>query len=109
MDDARLPSVVGMSQIEVDPTLVRRTGARLGEAVHVARVVASRRGELSGLAAGAGHAAVADAVETFLSRWAHGLGCLVEDADRLSSMLVDAGRVYVDVETSLARAAGGAP
>jgi hypothetical protein len=96
-----------MSYVEVDPQLVRQSGVRLRDAVAVARVVTGRRGELTGLAADAGHAALSDAVETFVVRWAHGLGCLVDDAERLASMLADAGRVYVDVETSIASAAGG--
>ena len=96
-----------MSYVEVDPQLVRHAGVRLHDAVAVARVVTGRRGELTGLAEDAGHPALSDAVETFLSRWAHGLGCLMDDADRLASMLADAGRVYVDVETSIAAAAGG--
>jgi hypothetical protein len=97
-----------MSYVEVDPQLVRQAGVRLRDAVAAARVVTGRRGELTGLVADAGHAALTGAVETFLSRWAHGLGCLMDDADRLASMLTDAGRVYVDVETSIASAAGGA-
>ena len=96
-----------MSYVEVDPQLVRQAGVRLRDAVAVARVVTGRRGELTGLAANAGHPALCAAVETFLSRWAHGLGCLTDDADRLASMLSDAGRIYVDVETSIASGAGG--
>jgi hypothetical protein len=96
-----------MSHIEVDPQLVRHAGVRLRDAVDVARVVTGRRGELTGLVADAGHPALSDAVETFLARWAHGLGCLMDDADRLATTLADAGRVYVDVETSIASAAGG--
>ena len=36
----------------------------------------------------------------------HGLGCLVEDADKLAGMLSDSGSVYVDLETSIADACG---
>jgi hypothetical protein len=99
-----------MSYVEVDPQLVRHAGVRLHDAVAVARVVAGRRSELTGLAADSGHPALSDAVETFLSRWAHGLGCLMDDADRLASMLADAGRIYVEVETAIvAAAADGVP
>ncbi len=50
-------------------------------------------------------------MHTFLSTWAHGLGCLVEDAETLATMLADSGAVYLDVEMAIAGAAspGGAP
>ena len=96
-----------MSYLEVDPPLLAQTGARLRDAVTVATEVSEREGELKTLASSAGHEPLADTVAEFMSRWAHGLGCLVEDATTLASMLTDAGRVYVDVETHIAQAAGG--
>ena len=50
-------------------------------------------------------------MHTFLSKWAHGLGCLVEDAETLATMLADSGAVYLDVESAIAAAAspGGDP
>lgn len=97
-----------MSFIEVDPQLLAETGARLRDAVTVATEASKRDRELAALAADAGHEPLADMVAEFMSRWAHGLGCLVEDATTVASMLTDAGRVYVDVETQIAQAAGGA-
>ena len=104
---ADFSSVDWVSYLEVDPQVLARTGARLREAVTVATEVSKRKGELSALAAAAGHDPLADTVAEFMSRWAHGLGCLVEDATTLASMLTDAGRVYVEVETEIAQAAGG--
>jgi hypothetical protein len=100
-------SVDDVSYIEVDPQLLAQTGARLRDAVAVATEVSQRKGELTALASSAGHDPLADTVAEFMSRWAHGLGCLVEDATTLASMLTDAGQVYVDVETQIAQAAGG--
>ena len=99
-----------MSLIEVDPQLLAHTGARLRDAVTVAFEVAAEKGTLAALAADAGHAGLTEAVETFLSTWAHGLGCLVEDAEKLASMLADSGAVYLDVESTIANVAspGGA-
>lgn len=94
-----------MSLIEVDPRLLQLTGSRLRDAVAVATEVAAERGTLAVLADDAGHAGLTEAVHTFLGKWAHGLGCLVEDAETLASMLADSGAVYVDVETAIAGAA----
>jgi hypothetical protein len=104
---ADFSSVVLVSYIEVDPQVLAQTGTRLRDAVTVATEVSKRKGELAALAASAGHEPLGDTVAEFMSRWAHGLGCLVEDATTLASMLTDAGRVYVDVETEIAQAAGG--
>jgi hypothetical protein len=97
-----------VSYIEVDPRLLAQAGTRLRDAVTVATEVSKRKGELAALAAAAaGHEPLADTVGEFMSRWAHGLGCLVEDGTTLASMLTDAGRVYIEVETQIAQAAGG--
>ena len=95
-----------VSRIEVDPALLASTGARLRQAVDVAAGVAATKGELAALADDAGHAGLTDTVHEFMSRWAHGLGCLVEDAGTLAGMLTDAGSVYVELETAIAAAAG---
>ena len=94
-----------MSLIEVDPRLLQLTGARLRDAVAVATEVAAEKRTLAVLADDAGHAGLTEALQTFLSKWAHGLGCLVEDAETLATMLADSGAVYVDVETAIASAA----
>ena len=99
------PTVAGMSLIEVDPELLRLTGTRLREAVTLATEVAAEKRTLAGLADDAGHAGLTEAVHTFLSTWAHGLGCLVEDAETLAAMLADSGAVYLDVESAIAGAA----
>jgi hypothetical protein len=100
-----------MSLIEVDPQLLQLTGARLRDAVTVATEVAAENQALAVLADDAGDGGLTDAVHTFLAKWAHGLGCLVEDAETLATMLTDSGAVYLDVETAIASAAspGGAP
>ena len=93
-----------MSCLEVDPAVLRATGRRLRDAVEVARDVRSERSALTALVADAGHDQLSDSVRTFLDRWAHGIGCLIEDADTLATMLTDAGTAYGDVETSIAQA-----
>ncbi len=95
-----------MSYLEVDPALLAHTGSRLREAVDVAAEVAGKKGELAALADDAGHGDLTDTVHEFLGRWAHGLGCLVEDAETLAGMLSDSGQVYVELETSIADACG---
>ena len=94
-----------MSYIEVDAQLLVQAGGRLRDAVTIASEVAGKKGELAALAGDAGHAGLTDTVHTFLETWAHGLGCLVEDAETLAGMLTDSGTVYVQVETQIVRAA----
>jgi hypothetical protein len=96
-----------VSYLEVDPQLLQQTGTRLRDAVTVATAVAHKSSSLAALADGAGHAGLTEALHTFLAKWAHGLGCLVDDAETLASMLADSGAVYVEVETAVARAASG--
>ena len=93
-----------MSQLEVDPAVLQVTGRRLRAAVEVARDVRGERGALAAMVTDAGHDRVTESVQTFLDKWAHGIGCLIEDADTLASMLTEAGTVYGSVETSIARA-----
>ncbi len=92
--------------LEVDPALLRDTGLRLRDAIGVARQVGEFRGTLTALAGDSGHAGLTEAVCTFLDTWSHGLGCLVEDAETLATMLADAGTVYAEVEATIAGACG---
>jgi hypothetical protein len=96
-----------VSYLEVDPQLLRQTGGRLRDAVGIAAQVADGNGALAHLAADAGHPRLTDTVHEFMSTWAHGLGCLVEDGETLASMLADSGAVYVEVEETIATAAAG--
>src|SRR6185295_5131110 len=75
---ADFSSVDDVSYIEVDPQVLAQTGTRLRDAVTVATEVSKRKGELAALGAAAGHDPLADTVAEFMSRWAHGLGCLVD-------------------------------
>ncbi len=95
----------------MDPALLASTGARLRDAVAVAEEVAARKGELAALADDAGDDRLTATIHDFLGTWAHGLGCLVEDAGTLAGLLADSGRVYLQVETGIAAAAtpGGGP
>lgn len=106
-----ISSVGLVSYLEVDPALLAGTGARLRDAVAVATEVAHGNGALAALADDSGNGDLTGAVHEFMSRWRHGLGCLVEDAETLAQMLAGAGQVYLEVETSIADAAapGGAP
>jgi len=93
-----------VSSLEVDPAVLQATGRRLRAAVEVARDVRSERAALTGLVTDSGHDRLSESVRTFLDRWAHGIGCLIEDADTLATMLTEAGTVYADVEGSIAQA-----
>ena len=93
-----------MSYLEVDPAVLRSTGRQLRAAVEVAHDVRHEGGTLAVLVADAGDERLSDAVETFLDKWSHGIGCLIEDADRLATMLTEAGTAYGQVESSIAGA-----
>jgi hypothetical protein len=95
-----------VSALEVDPAALLATGRRLRAAVEVARDVRTEGRGLAALAADAGHDGLSDAVEEFTSRWSHGVGCLVEDAETLAGLLLDAGEAYAAVESSISRACG---
>jgi hypothetical protein len=97
-----------VSYLEVDPQLLASTGARLRAAVDIASEVAASKGQLASLADNAGNGDVTSTVHEFMDHWAHGLGCLVEDAEALAGMLADSGAVYVELETSIADACGPA-
>jgi hypothetical protein len=99
-----------VSYIEVDPQRVASTGSRLRDAVDIAVEVATKKGELASLADDAGHGDLTGTVHEFMDKWAHGLGCLTQDAEKLARLLADSGAVYIDLETSIADACGpGAP
>ena len=93
-----------MTYLSVDPAVLRSTGRQLRAAVEVARDVRHEGDTLAVLVADAGHERLSDAVQTFLDKWVHGIGCLIEDADKLATMLTEAGTTYGQVESSIARA-----
>jgi hypothetical protein len=93
-----------VSSLEVDPAVLQATGRRLRAAVEVAHDVRREHSSLAVLAADAGHERLSGTVTTFLEKWAHGIGCLIEDADTLASMLTDAGTAYGQVEAAIAGA-----
>ena len=95
-----------VSYIEVDPQLLASTGSRLRDAVDIASEVAKKKGELASLADDAGNGDLTGTAHEFMRTWAHGLGCLTEDAEKLAHMLADSGAVYVELETSIADACG---
>jgi hypothetical protein len=95
-----------VSFLEVDPAVLRATGRRLRAAVEVARDVRHEGGTLAILVTDAGHERLSDTVQTFFDRWSHGIGCLIEDAETLATMLTDAGTTYGQVESAIARACG---
>ena len=93
-----------MTYLSVDPAFLRSTGRQLRAAVEVAHDVRHESARLTVLVADAGHERLSDAVQTFLDTWSHGIGCLIEDADKLATMLTEAGTTYGQVESSIARA-----
>jgi hypothetical protein len=93
-----------VSYLEVDPAVLRATGHRLRAAVEVARDVRREGGTLAVLGAAAGHERLSDTVRTFFDTWSHGIGCLIEDAETLATMLTDAGTAYGQVESAIAQA-----
>ncbi len=95
-----------MTYLAVDPATLRSTGRRLRDAVEVAHEVRGEGRALAGLVTDAGHERFSDAVQTFMNKWSHGIGCLIEDAETLATMLSDAGTAYAGVEASIAQACG---
>jgi hypothetical protein len=93
-----------VTYLSVDPAILRSTGRQLRAAVEVAHDVRHESARLTVLAADAGHERLSDTVQTFFDRWAHGIGCLIEDAQTLATMLTDAGTTYGQVESAIARA-----
>jgi hypothetical protein len=96
-----------VSYLEVDPGLLALVGARLTAAIEVVDQVRDERDSLKGLVSDCGHAQLHDASCEFLDEWAYGLGCLKEDAEALAEMLTQSGRVYIEMETQIARSFGG--
>ena len=96
-----------MPFLEVDPEGLVVLARRLDGAVDVAREVKDGRDGLKALAAAAGDRAVDGALCSFLDAWAHGCGCLVEDAQGLARCLGEAARVYVEVDAAAAGGFGG--
>ena len=93
-----------MTSLDVDPAVLRATGRQILAAIEVARDVGEERSALTGLVTDAGHDQLSESVQTFLDKWAHGIGCLIEDAETLATMLTDAGTTYGQVESAIARA-----
>jgi DNA gyrase inhibitor GyrI len=93
-----------VSFLKVDPAVLRATGQRLSAAVEVARDVRREGGTVAVLVTDAGHEQLTDTVQTFFDKWSHGIGCLIEDAETLATMLTDAGTTYGQVESAVARA-----
>ena len=95
-----------MSFIEVDPEELRMLARRLDAVVEVAREVKHSRDGLKALASGAGDEGVREAFESFLDAWAHGCGCIVEDAEALAQHVAYASRIYVENERAIGRSFG---
>ena len=93
-----------MTYLSVDPAVLRSTGRQLRAAVEVAHDVRHESARLTVLVADAGHERLSDTVQTFFDTWSHGIGCLIEDAETLATMLTDAGTTYSQVESAIARA-----
>ena len=67
----------------------------------MAAEVADRRGELTALVADAGSATVAGAAADFVHEWGYGMGLVVEDAQKLATMLGTAAETYAAAERSI--------
>ena len=93
-----------MTYLSVDPAVLRSTGRQLRAAVEVAHDVRHESARLTVLVADAGHERLTDTVQTFFDKWSHGIGCLIEDAETLATMLADAGTTYGQVESAIAQA-----
>ena len=93
-----------MTYLSVDPAVLCSTGRQLRAAVEVAHDVRRESARLTVLVADAGHERLSDTVQTFFDTWSHGIGCLIEDAETLATMLTDAGTTYGQVESAIARA-----
>lgn len=89
--------------VDVDPRLLTDTAARLRAAVSVAREVSEHRSRLSGLLVACGADRVESAGDDFLGQWDYGMGLIVDDAERLATMLEASAATYQAAEDRIAR------
>ena len=89
--------------VDVDPRLLIDTAARLRAAVSVAREVSEHRSRLSGLVVACGSHRLESAAGDFLGQWGYGMGLIVDDAERLATMLEAGAAAYREVEDRIAR------
>jgi len=69
----------------------------------VAREVSEHRSRLSGLLVACGSGRLESAGDEFLSQWSYGMGLIVDDAERLATMLEAGAATYQQVEDRIAR------
>ncbi|MDP9071937.1 MAG: hypothetical protein M3N68_11815 [Actinomycetota bacterium] len=87
--------------LRVDVAMLADTAADLRQAVGVAAEVAERRGELTSLVGDAGSAALSDAAAGFVEEWGYGMGLVVDDAEKLATMLGTAADTYARTEQAI--------
>ncbi len=87
--------------LRVDVGMLTDTATNLRQAVGVAAEVAERRGELTSMVSEAGSAALADAAADFVKEWGYGMGLVVEDAEKLATMLAAGADAYAQAEQSI--------
>lgn len=97
-----------MDSLEVDTDTLTQLVARLNETAAVAREAHDHRGALEAHLSGAGDDTFRSAVVSFLDAWAYGCGLLADDAGELAGRLSRATRLYVEVDSSMARDISGA-
>ena len=88
--------------LEVDLALLDDTASDLRSAVEVARDVAKKRHSLMALVTSVGSPAVGDAARDFVEAWGYGMELVVDDAERLASMLEEGRRAYLANEEAIA-------
>lgn len=87
--------------LAVDVTMLTTTAGDLRRAVGVAAEVAERRGELTALVGDAGSDTLAAAARDFVGEWGYGMGLVVDDADKLATMLASAAETYAATEAAI--------
>ncbi len=97
-----------MDSLQVDPASLSQLVDRLRDTAAVARQIHDHRGALESHLSGAGDDRLRAAVESFLAAWAYGCGLLADDAGELAARLAQARRLYVEVDSSMARGIAGA-
>jgi hypothetical protein len=95
-----------MSAFEVSTALLRATAGQLRTAIALGRHVHDGGRRARVLAAGAGDVTAQEAVESFLDRWAYGMGLIAHDAEALEQALVHAADAYDAVDASIAGGCG---
>jgi hypothetical protein len=91
-------------RFRVDVEAFRRVGAQLLGATDVLRDIETDRDSLKSDVSDSGHDGVRRAACRLIDAWAFAAGYLADDAETLSTLLVNAEAAYVEIDDAILRA-----